>query len=166
MNKPEAVTIHMATPEDASAIATLAQELADFEGVVSHCDEEAVHRMMLAPQSPSIAIKVARLGTEVVGFALYYAGYDVSTASYGFHLADICVTETMRRKGIGRKLMASIAEHALVENRRWVSLTMLHSNETAKQFYQSLHMIPVPVQMMAIGASGLQSIHSQAMVSA
>jgi len=89
---------------------------------------------------------------------LYYAGYDLTSDSYGFHIADICVTESWRRQGVGRQLLAELGQAALTENRDWLSLTVLQGNHKAMQFYRSLGFDNMTSELWATGKTGILSI--------
>lgn len=164
-NKPAAVTIHTATPDDAPAIARLAQEMGSTLGYRSYCTQGAIASLIRSTQPPSCTLLIAAADTDpagaprsIVGFLLYYAGYDLTSDSYGFHIADICVTKGWRRRGVGQQLMAALAQAALEENRDWLSLTVLQGNHKAMQFYRSLGFQAMQSELWAAGKTSILSI--------
>lgn len=157
-HKLHGVSIHKASAEDAPAIAALAQELAAFEQTHSLCNEHRIATLLSSAQTPQCELLVAKQEGIVIAFALYYVGYDLSSDTYGFHLADICVAESKRRQGVGHLLMKHIAQHAIASDHHWISLTVLDQNPSARGFYRSLGLSDVPVSFMAAGRKTLSSI--------
>lgn len=181
MNKVKAFSIHKATTSDAPAIARMVQALAAYEGEASAADEASIQAMLegCAPECHCLIAKVTHPGQPkaepgsceipgrftsgmCVGFALYYAGYDLSSASYGFHLADLYVDEAHRKHGIATQLLAAIAEQALSEHRAWISLTALKSNASAAAFYNAKAFHKADVDFYAIGANGMRRLVAKA----
>lgn len=157
-HKHQRVSIHKATPADAAAIAALAVQLAGHEGQDTLATEASIRALIESKADPKSHVIVADTDLGLAGFAIYYPGYDLSSNTYGFHLADICVDEALRGQGIGRQLMAHIATHAEGESREWVSLTAIRQNEIAQWFYQSLGFTKVDVHFWAAGKTALSQI--------
>ncbi len=101
---------------------------------------------------------VAEYDAEIVGLVLYYWGFDTVSASYGYHLADIIVTKSVRRKSIGKQLFQAMAMECLQRDGEWVSLTVLKTNTAARNYYQTLGMQQVDVDFFAIGPQALQRL--------
>jgi len=89
-------------------IATLAQELAAYENTHSLCSADRIAALFDASQDPRCTVLVARKAEQIIAFAIYYPGYDLSSDTYGFHVADICVSAAHRRQGTGKQLMHAI----------------------------------------------------------
>ena len=157
-DNPQTVTIHKARKEDAEAIAQLAADLAAHEADETLCTEDSIKRLLKRKGEPKCHCIVAKLEERIVGFALYYAGYDLSSDSYGFHLADICVREVFRKQGIGKMMLGHIAKQAEDEKREWISLTTLTNNKEAQGFYMSLGFTLVEVNFNAAGSSTLERL--------
>jgi GNAT superfamily N-acetyltransferase len=153
-DKPELV-IRAANRMDAEALARFAQALAREEGRVSRADAASLTAALEAGRA---AFLLALVQGKPVGMLMHYAGYDLESASTGRHLADIYVLPEWRRQGVGRRLIAQLAERCLAEGGAWVSLTVLRENAGAHRFYASLAIVEVPVRFMAIGANGLEAL--------
>lgn len=149
------ITIHKATPDDAPIIIALEKKLADYEGEPSMANECALQAMLAGSQQPHCECLLAKDGDEVVAFVLFYAGYDLASTTFGLHLADIFVDKTYRQRGVGKQLMQAVALQAQLENREWISLTVLKKNQAAQGFYEALGFIRVEVKMMALGRNGM-----------
>lgn len=152
-----AVSIHKATHDDAAAIATLARQLADVDRVDTLCDQAAIEALIAIKRDPACHLLVAKHNQKTIGFILFYAGYDLSSDSYGFHLADICVEESYRQKNVGTQLMQALAMQAKDQAREWVSLTVTRHNQSAQYFYQLMQFQAVEVDFYAAGQSALRS---------
>ena len=161
MNKTQTVTIHKATPADAAAIAALQRQLALHEQMPSDCDTNAMIQLLTNPHEPRCEFLMAKEGNNVLGFALFYPGYDLSSASYGFHLADLVVDTRRRRQSIGTQLVSTLATRALNEGKTWISLTVMPTNISGVSFYQKHGFISVNCQFMAIGANGLSQLSGE-----
>ena len=155
----DSIIIRPATPADCAAIAHLMSELNREEGYEVLSDAEQIAAALFGKNNPTtLHALVAQAESAVVGALLYYAGYDTLSASYGYHLADVVVTHSHRKQGIGRALMATLAKQALDENKAWVSLTVLKRNRTAHEFYTALGMTHVDVNFFAMGKTALAQL--------
>ena len=164
MNKPQTtpeykqqVRIRRAKMADAEVIAQLAEDLANLSDSHTQCTSQTVRDDMLSEASPCVVF-VAEQGGVVVGFAFIYVGYNLESAEYGYHLADICVDKASQREGIGKALMQHIAEFVLADGKFWLSWTVLDDNEAAMCFYDALKAMDVPVAFKALGPKGLRRL--------
>ena len=67
------------------------------------------------------------------------------------------VAPLYREKGIGTLLMKALAQHALQQNRDWVSWTVSKGNMSAKKFYlETIKATQVDVDFMAMGKTALR----------
>lgn len=151
-------TIRPAVRADAAPITALLGELNRAEGNMHPIDARAIELALFTPRGVELRALVAELAGEVVATALYYSGYDTLSASEGYHLADIVVTEKHRRCGIARALVAALAAQCLREGGQWVSLTVLQKNSAAHGFYVSLGMTQVDVDFFAMGPRALMKL--------
>ena len=141
------------------AMATLLTQLNAAEGRPENTDPLRLGAALFGDmRKVELRGLLAAAEEEVVGLTLYYVGYDVLTASYGYHLADFVVEECYRRRGVGKQLFAHLAAENLSQGGKWISLTALTNNEAATNFYQSLGLTKVAVDFFAIGPGGLSSI--------
>lgn len=158
---PTPWTIRQAEPCDAEAVAALAQALSEYEGMPPTLFTPDVFLRDGFGVAPPFRVAVAELAgpageeMEVVGFALFYPGYDVATATRGTHLADLFVKETWRSCGIGRALVAYVSRATLGFGGVWMSWTVLEKNADAQAFYKTMGANPVGVRFMAAGKTTL-----------
>ena len=159
--------IRDATFADAEAIVELVRALALFEesGDASFTADDFLKYGF--GEKPSFRVIVAESGNKlphdkttdsIIGFLMYYEGYDLASASHGTHLADIFVHENARGQGAGRALIRELAQRTLAAGGQWVSWTVLKKNRAAKKFYTDLGASNVNVDFMAWGASALTKL--------
>lgn len=152
------LTIRAATGDDVAAIARLLTQLKEWEGSADAVDAAKL-AAALQPDAHVVKLRalVAERQGEVIGTMLYYSGYDVLTAAYGYHLADFIIDAAHRRQGVGRQLFTALAAQNLAEGGEWISLTVLPQNDAGKGFYDALGMMHVPVDFYAAGKVMLQT---------
>ncbi|PRP80600.1 N-acetyltransferase [Planoprotostelium fungivorum] len=133
----ESHSIRLATKEDAPAILSLIQELADFEK---------------EPQEVTITVEtliedgwtknrficwVAEVDSKVVGIALCYFSYSTWKGTC-LYLEDLYVQPQHRSKRIGMSLMTTCIKYAKENNLARVSWQALDWNKPAIDFYEKI----------------------------
>ncbi len=130
------VVIRKGEEKDIARALQLVQELAIYE----RCPEEVVVSEQQMKDWGFGANKifdffVAEENEIIHGIALYYYKYSTWKGKCIF-LEDIIVTETMRGRGIGKKLFDAVAAVAKKENVKRLEWQVLEWNETAINFYK------------------------------
>ncbi|XP_013907551.1 PREDICTED: diamine acetyltransferase 2-like [Thamnophis sirtalis] len=72
-----------------------------------------------------------------IGYVLYYKGYCINHGKL-VYLENIYVAPEFRDKGIGKQLLAKLAEVALAAGCTKMKLTTMESNQRAKKLYLGL----------------------------
>jgi ribosomal protein S18 acetylase RimI-like enzyme len=133
-----AVAVRPAVPGDAEAVARLARLLSLADGArPSQFTAEAYLRDGFGPV-PAFRVLVAEVDDTVVGYALFYPGYDTDRATRGVYLADLYVLATHRRMGVGRALVSGVARAARALGGSWMFWSVLKRNRAARRFYRTL----------------------------
>ena len=78
---------------------------------------------------------VAEVENHIEGFALYYVRYS-TWKGQAMYLEDILVTNSMRGKGIGKKLFERLIEEAKEKGFNRIAWQVLDWNEPAINFYK------------------------------
>jgi GNAT superfamily N-acetyltransferase len=132
------ITIRAARPEDADQVAAMARALSLSDGSrPSRFSAEAFRRDGFGA-APAFSALVAELDGELVGYAVYYPGYDTDSATAGIYLADLYVAAPARRRGVGRALIAAVAEAGRQAGGRWMFWSVLKRNRPGRRFYRTV----------------------------
>ncbi len=114
-------------------------ELAEFEKISSTviANQESTHNALFS-NKPSAHCLIALLDNEIVGVAIYFFNYSTFIGRRGLYLEDIYIREKYRGKGIGSKMMVSLAEIANKSNCGRMEWTVLDWNNKAISFYENI----------------------------
>jgi ribosomal protein S18 acetylase RimI-like enzyme len=151
--------IRAGVASDTLSITELLAELNRFEGYDRSATPEEMADILFHHEGRvQLRALVAEVEGAVVGMLLYYWGFDTVTASFGYHLADIVVSNNKQGRGVGRALYTHLARQCLREGAYWISLTVLKKNTEAKKFYRAMGMVEVAVDFYAIGPNSLAQL--------
>jgi GNAT superfamily N-acetyltransferase len=131
--------IKVATPADTPLVLTFIREL----GAYQHLAHEVVItetqlRDALSGASPRIEAIIAYVEQEPVGFALFFHDFSTFTGTQGLYVEDIYVRPVARGQGIGKQLLAYVAQLAKRRACTRLEWSVLNWNETAIDFYKRL----------------------------
>ena len=133
-----AVEIRFAKPEDAPLLLALIRELAAYErtpdAVVA--TEDDLRRHGFGPEARFEAL-LAFVDGRAAGLALFFPNFSTWTGSPGLYLEDLYVCDWARRRGVGRRLVARLAEVAVERGWTRLDLAVLDWNP-ARGFYRRL----------------------------
>lgn len=133
-----------AEPTDVDDLHRFIVELAEveqFPGPVLARPDDL--REALFGVKPVAEAVVATVAGRPVAFALFYATYSTILGRPGMHLEDLYVTEEHRGTGLGRALVAHLAELAVSRGCARLEWWVLHTNEPALRFYARLQARPL-----------------------
>ncbi len=149
--------IRNAIADDYPAIIAMMHALAAEEQGICRLTESELERQVAAG-TPALTVYVAEPHGIPCGCILAYPGYDVLSASSGWHLSDFFVQREYRGKGIGTALLARLADDGLRNGREWISWTVLASNHAAASFYKRRGASGVDVRFMAMGMTAMHRL--------
>ena len=86
-------------------------------------------------ENPLFHCFVAEVELTVVGIALVYPRYSTWSGPV-VHLEDLIITEKMRGKGVGSKLLNEVVRYGSEKGVRRISWEVLDWNEPAIKFYE------------------------------
>ena len=129
------ITIRKAQKSDCSRMLELIQELADYERAP---EEVTINPRHFADsgfgKNPVWWALVAEVDAKVVGFALYYIRFS-TWKGQRLYLEDLIVTESMRGKGIGKRLFDGLINEGKEKKLDGMNWQVLEWNTPAKNFY-------------------------------
>jgi GNAT superfamily N-acetyltransferase len=132
------LSIRQATLKDAGLVLTLIRELADYEHGLEHVSntEAGLARDGFGPHRKFRAI-IAEWDEHPAGYALFFDSYSTWRGP-GIFLEDLFVRNEFRAKGIGKALLAYVADVAVKENCYGVRWEVLDWNQLAIDFYKTI----------------------------
>lgn len=132
------VTIRPAVEADCAVILRFVRELAEFEHEAHSvkASEEDFRRDGWGDHSVFEAL-IAELDGAPVGFALTFRTYSTWEGRPGLFVEDLYVTPDARTYGVGRALLARVAQRAVERGCRRVDLNVLDWNP-ARGFYDRI----------------------------
>ena len=158
--------VRPATARDAAAIARLANLLSLHEGQGDDVfSEEQVLRDGFGDR-PAFQVLIAERAGNAVGYALFTEGYNTDIAARAVWLEDLFVERAARGRGIGRRLLSSVARIAIDRGARSVWWGVRSSNTEARAFYRSLGATDDDARILELNDAALTAIADQATGSA
>ena len=131
--------IEPARESDTPVILRMITALVNFERL-SHeltVTESKLRQALFGPR-PAAEVVLGYVGTEAVGFAVYFPSFSTASGARGLYLEDLYVEPEWRGRGLGRKLFAHVAKVAAERGSGGLSWSVLNWNESAIRFYRSL----------------------------
>lgn len=136
--------IEPATASDVPVIFELIRELATFERLQHEVvATEASLREHLFGARPYAEVVLAKVDTQVVGFALFFHNYSTFRGAPGIYLEDLFVRAECRGKGYGSALLRYVAKLAVTRGCGRFEWSVLDWNQRAIDFYRGLGAEPM-----------------------
>ena len=129
-------SIRPAAPADSALILAFVRELADYERRADEVEasEEGLAAALFGP-GPRAFCDIAEWRGEPAGFALWYYSFSSFRGRHGLHVEDLFVRPHLRRRGIGRALLAQLARRCVAEELGRLEWSVLDWNRPAIDFY-------------------------------
>jgi len=134
-----AFRIRSATPADVPLILSLIRELAEYEKLAHQvvATEADIQNSLFGPR-PAAECLIAELDGALAGFALFFHNFSTFLGKPGIYLEDLYVKPELRGKGVGRKLLAHLAQLTVTRGCGRFEWAVLDWNEPAIGFYRSI----------------------------
>jgi GNAT superfamily N-acetyltransferase len=131
--------IRPAAPGDVPEILRLIGELAEYEKLADMAvgTPDMLHASLFGDR-PAAEAMIAERGGRAVGFALYFTTFSTFLCRPGLYLEDLFVEPAQRGSGIGKALLARLAELAAERGCGRLEWRVLDWNEPSIRFYESL----------------------------
>jgi len=133
------LSIRPATIKDASLLATMILELAEYERLAHEAGvtAESIARDGFGPH-PKFRAVIAESDGQAVGYAVFFEFYSTFQGRAGLFLDDLFVRPQFRKHGIGQALLAHVARIAWDEKYFCMRWEVLDWNTPAIEFYSRL----------------------------
>jgi GNAT superfamily N-acetyltransferase len=133
------VSIRRIAPTDVPAVVGLVRELAEYEKALDQCHltAEQLHTALFR-DSPALFGHVAEVDGVVVGCALWFLNFSTWEGVHGIYLEDLYVEPTQRGSGLGRALLAALAQECVTQGYARLEWSVLDWNEPSIGFYRAL----------------------------
>jgi GNAT superfamily N-acetyltransferase len=133
------VRIREVRPDDVEAVVGLVHELADYEREPESCHltPDQLTAALFGP-TPALFGHVAEVGGEVVGCALWFLNFSTWQGVHGVYLEDLYVRPGHRGAGLGRALLARLAQVCVERGYGRLEWSVLDWNAPSIAFYRSL----------------------------
>lgn len=138
--------IRPAQPQDLPAILGLVHELAAYEkaaDAVTGTPQSYTACLWPTQGSPTVWAHVADVDGEVVGMAIWFLTFSTWEGTNGLWLEDLYVSPDHRGKGLGRKLMSTLAAICVERGYRRMEWTVLDWNTPAIEVYRHIGAEPL-----------------------
>jgi GNAT superfamily N-acetyltransferase len=136
--------ISPAEPADVPLVLDFVRELAEYEKLAHEVRATAsnVHDALFSPRPYAEAV-VARESGKPAGFALYFFNFSTFLAQPGLYLEDLFVRPEFRQRGLGRQLLAYLAQVAVQRGCGRMEWSVLNWNEPALRVYRAIGAVPM-----------------------
>jgi GNAT superfamily N-acetyltransferase len=133
------VTIRTATVEDLDLVIGFIRALAEYERLA---DEVKLDRTLIGchlfGDKPMAEVLIGEIDGQPRGFALFFHNFSTFEGRPGIYLEDLFVDPDARGSGLGKALLARLAQLALERGCARLEWSVLDWNEPSIAFYRSL----------------------------
>ena len=129
---------------DVGLVLSLIKDLAAYEKMsdaVVATEEDLRHALFSDP--PQVEALVAWLGSEAVGFTLFFTNFSTFLGRPGLYLEDLYIKPQWRHQGFGRRMLAALAQLAVDRKYGRMEWSVLDWNESAISFYKKMGAVPL-----------------------
>jgi GNAT superfamily N-acetyltransferase len=137
-------TLRPAVAADAPVILQCIRALAEYERLADQAvGTEDLIRETLFSERPAAEVVLAFDGAEPAGFALFFHNYSTLLTRRGLYLEDLFVFPRFRGRGLGRRLLAHLAQIAVDRRCGRFEWAVLDWNVDAIRVYEGVGAKPV-----------------------
>jgi len=138
MGTVAAVSIRVATVDDAGLILRFIRELAIYEKAETsvQTDEAGIRASLFGPDAKAQAL-ICEIDGQPIGYAVYFFNYSTWLGRNGIYLEDLYVSPERRGSGAGKALLQHIARLAVAQGCGRFEWSVLDWNAPAIAFYEA-----------------------------
>jgi GNAT superfamily N-acetyltransferase len=131
------VEVRAGTIADVPLLLSFIRSMAAFEKLTVSATEESLRAALFA-EAPAARTLLAFVNGNPIAYATYFFTFSTMVGKRGLWLDDLFIDPAFRGKGIGRALMAYLADIAIQHQCGRFEWMVLDWNEVALGFYKSL----------------------------
>jgi GNAT superfamily N-acetyltransferase len=137
-------TLRFAVPEDVGLVLHFIRELAKYEKLEHEvvATEEILTQNLFGERRVAEVV-IGEYDGQPVSFALFFHNFSTFLGRPGLYLEDLYVSPEMRGKGIGKIMLAYLAQLARERGCGRLEWWVLDWNDPAIQFYTSIGAVPM-----------------------
>jgi GNAT superfamily N-acetyltransferase len=126
-------------PGDETDLTAMVHELAEFERATEHCTvTESQMRTALFGDAPTVHGHVVEVDGQAAACALWFLNFSTWDGVAGIYLEDLYVRPQFRRRGLARKLIATLAGECVDNGYTRLSWAVLDWNVNAIALYDTV----------------------------
>ncbi|MGV0791597.1 N-acetyltransferase family protein [Mycolicibacterium sp. XJ1819] len=131
--------IRRVRPGDEAELVAIVRELAEFEHAADKCTvTEEQLRQALFGADPTVYGHLAEVDGQVAAAALWFRNFSTWDGVAGIYLEDIYVRPAFRRRGLARRLLATLARECVHHGYSRMSWAVLNWNVDAIALYDAV----------------------------
>lgn len=132
-------TIRPVRPGDEAELTAMIHELAEFEQAAAECTvtETQLRDALFGPQ-PTVYGHLAEVDGQAAAGALWFRNFSTWDGVAGIYLEDLFVRPQFRRRGLARKLLATLARECTDHGYTRLSWAVLDWNVNAIALYDGV----------------------------
>lgn len=131
-----------ATERDVPIIRRFILELAEYERLSAEISEADLRQHLFGARPAAEAV-IGYVDEEPAGFALFFQNFSTFAGTPGLYLEDLYVRPDKRGVGLGRKLLAHLAQIAVARGYTRMEWSVLDWNELALGVYRRIGAEPL-----------------------
>ncbi len=153
MSDNPAFILRPAQPNDVPTLFSLIKALAEYEKLTDQVtgSEALLHEHLFGDRPYIEAVLAEPVGAEAaesagppIGFALFFTNYSTFLTKPGIYLEDLFVMPGYRSQGVGKALLAYLAQLAIARDCGRLEWSVLDWNQSAIGFYERMGATVLP----------------------
>lgn len=131
--------IRAVRPGDEAELTAMVHELAEFEHAAAECTvtQTQLRNALFGPQ-PTVHGHIAEVDGRAAAVALWFLSFSTWDGVAGIYLEDLFVRPQFRRRGLARKLLATLARECVDHGYSRLSWAVLDWNVNAIALYDGV----------------------------
>ncbi|MBT0612144.1 GNAT family N-acetyltransferase [Campylobacter hyointestinalis] len=130
--------IREAKKEDLDSIINLIKELAKYENMeyqITFTKDDYEKSLFEKQYAKAL---VCEYKNNIIGYAIYFYSFSTFLGKGGIYLEDLYIQKEFRNKGIGKKILKTLAQICINENLGRLEWACLDWNEPSLAFYKKI----------------------------